>query len=114
VTEPRKCPRCEAATIIGTDYTGETIGGTGLAASRVTRDGGADVMICSRCGERESLYGRDPARQIPLSDWPVSIDRLVEEERHLITRARDSEFRVLPANELTANPEEDEDDDDGV
>jgi hypothetical protein len=84
----RRCPRCEAAAINGTDYEGRTLGGGGLAVSRVTRDDGADVMICNRCGEREGLYG-EPENQIPLTAWPVPIDRLVDEERALITMFRE-------------------------
>lgn len=85
-----ECPRCEAAVIR------EGFG----ALSRVTRDEGAPVMVCDRCGERESLYGRDPAGQIPMTDWPVPVETLVTEEHVLITRFRESEFAVIPADRI--------------
>ena len=84
------CPRCEAAAII--------IGHTG-ALSRTTRDEGAAVTICDRCGERESLYGRRPD-QIPFVDWPVSIERLLAEEEALIRRVREGEIGWLATDEI--------------
>jgi hypothetical protein len=87
----RECPRCEASAFrVGFG-----------AESRVTRDGGATVEICSRCGERESLYGRNPLEQIPLADWPVPISQLLEEERALITMKREGEFRMLSAEDIS-------------
>ena len=56
------------------------------ALSRVPRDDGAEVLVWPRCGEREALYGYDPAEQAALADWPVSVDQLLEEERVLIER----------------------------
>jgi hypothetical protein len=72
------------------------MGAAGLACSRVTRDEGADVYICARCGERESLAGR----AVPLVDWPISVDDLVAEERGLIERFRSSEIALIPVDEL--------------
>ena len=77
-----ECPRCEATAF----HLGQG------ALSRTTRGEGAPVEVCSRCGEREALYGRNPDDQIQLTDWPVSIDRLVEEERSLLTFRRAGEF----------------------
>jgi hypothetical protein len=76
---------------------GSIINGVG-ALSRTTRDDGAAIMICARCGERESLYGRDPANQVRYTEWPVHIDRLVEEERQLITFFRNSELTMMEIN----------------
>lgn len=52
--------------------------------SRTTRDEGAEVEVCPHCDEREAIYGYNPEEQILFSDWPVSVDRLLEEERVLI------------------------------
>lgn len=85
-----ECPRCEAAAF-------HTEHG---ALSRTTRDEGAPVEVCPRCGEREALYGRDPADQVPFVEWPVSLGRLVEEERALLTFKREGQFTMLSANEI--------------
>jgi hypothetical protein len=55
------------------------------ALSRATRDGGAGVEVCPRCGTREGLYGYDPERQPLLTDWPLSPELLAGEELRLIS-----------------------------
>lgn len=91
-----RCPRCEAAVILGRSG----------ALSRVTRDGGAEIIICDRCGQREGLYGRDPANQIPITDWPVAVATLLEEEEHLIRSFRASEIAMLPADQIDGPDEQ--------
>jgi hypothetical protein len=65
-----KCPRCDAAFLEPRS----------AALSRV-----ADVEICSRCGDREALYGRDGQ---PEEDWPLPLKTLDREEWHLLRRMR--------------------------
>lgn len=84
-----RCPRCEAALVTGVG-----------ALSRVTRDGGAEVLICDRCGQREGLYGREPAEQIPLDDWPVPVETLVAEEALLIRMFRESPLAMIPVGDI--------------
>ena len=84
-----RCPRCEAAIIT-----------TSGALSRTTRDAGAPVTVCDRCGQREGLYGRDVEAQIPLSEWPVPIETLLREEEALIRRFRESELVMLRADDI--------------
>jgi hypothetical protein len=79
-----KCPRCAGAVIIN---------GVG-AISRATRGDGAPIIICARCGERESLYERDPARQIPFTAWPVDIETILAEEENVIHRYRNGQARA--------------------
>lgn len=71
--EPESCPRCAAAFI-----------GDMPAGSRASYRGD----ICSRCSEREALYGPNPAKQIPFTEWPLSMDVLLEEERRLLRQYR--------------------------
>src|SRR5438309_1621474 len=55
----RRCPRCNAEVFeVGRG-----------AVSRTTRDYGADVETCGRCGSREATYGYDGAGLPPLTDW---------------------------------------------
>ena len=63
--------------------------------SRTTRDEGARVEVCPRCGDREALYGYNPVNQVPLTDWPLSIVTLVQEERHLLTRYRNTRLSLM-------------------
>jgi hypothetical protein len=80
----QRCPRCHAALFeVGKG-----------ALSRTTRDGGAEIEVCPRCGTREGLYGYDPAKQPPITDWPLSPDVLGEEERRLIAQFQQSEIVV--------------------
>ncbi len=64
-----RCPRCDATVVLDSDN----------ALSRTTRDDGAEILVCTRCGERESLYGYDAADQIPFTEWPVAVEILVRE-----------------------------------
>jgi uncharacterized C2H2 Zn-finger protein len=89
MSEARKCPRCEAAAILFLENDDGSVSKLG-ALSRVARDDGAEVLVCPRCGDREALYGYDPAQQIPLAEWLVSVERLLAEERALIEQWRRS------------------------
>jgi hypothetical protein len=40
--------------------------------------------VCARCGERERLYGDDPADQIPFTAWPIPVEQLVDEDFRLL------------------------------
>jgi|GEM_PF-3437981 len=70
-----KCPRCAAA--VDPRLTPDLPGAT----SRVTRDGGARVVVCGTCGEREAMRAGEDWEAVPLTDWPVSIDTLLSEDR---------------------------------
>src|SRR4051812_49518500 len=83
--EWRRCPRCRAAVFEA---------GRG-ALSRTTRDEGAEIEVCSRCGVRESLYGYDPAAQPPFTEWPLPPEELADEELKLIASEQRSEIRVM-------------------
>jgi hypothetical protein len=84
MSERRRCPRCHAAMFeVGRG-----------ALSRTTRDEGADVKVCPRCGERETLYGYDPIKAPPLTDWPLSAKRLADEEFNLISGDQRSNMMV--------------------
>ncbi len=50
------------------------------ALSRTTRDGGAPIYICPRCGELEAI-AQSYDRLIPFTEWPLTLERLIEEER---------------------------------
>lgn len=74
VTPPfdnRICPRCSSRRLFPP--------GPGL--SRTTRDGeGALIGVCSHCSELEAMT--DEAGMLaPFTDWPLSPERLAQEER---------------------------------
>ena len=78
----RKCRRCGAATLVEKENGATlTLGGGGACLSRTTRDEGAGIMVCNRCGARESLYGYDSANQMPFAAWPMTISRLLRRRR---------------------------------
>jgi hypothetical protein len=58
--------------------TGE--GGPGQSPSRMPRDDGARVYICSDCASREATRERVGLAPIPLADWPRSPDELAMED----------------------------------
>ena len=91
--EYRRCPRCAASMF--------EVGRGGL--SRTTRDDGPPVEVCSRCEARESLYGYDPADQIPLTEWPLSPEQLANEELELIRMMQASSMGVGTITPETAN-----------
>ena len=68
------CPRCELRVI----RPGEE--GPGQSLSRMTRDDGARVYICSDCAIREGMRERVGLAPIPLADWPRSADELAMED----------------------------------
>jgi uncharacterized protein YlaI len=67
----RLCPRCERRPF-ETDEEG--------ALSRTTRDDGAEILVCSECGSREALYGREPEEQPHFTEWPLSRERIEKED----------------------------------
>lgn len=67
--------------------------GTGTL-SRLTRDEGAPVEVCPRCDSRESVYGYDPRRHPPMTEWPLSPETLANEERALITAFQKAKMEV--------------------
>src|SRR5438046_1753596 len=82
-TEYVPCPRCAAEILeVGPTVNGYLRG----ALSRATRDdGAAPVFVCSRCGSREAVRQfclKPPI--IPLTEWPVETDLLLDEERVLL------------------------------
>ena len=78
--EFRACPRCRATTF-AVDSNG--FGRLRGVLSRTSRDDGTPILVCARCGERESLYGDDPAAP-PVTEWPLPAERLAQEEERLI------------------------------
>jgi hypothetical protein len=76
------------------------------AVSRVTRDDGAEVEICPRCGEREALREAElpgAGAWPPLVDWPLSIEDLLDEERALLELRRRSKLDVVTIDPETAD-----------
>ena len=69
-----RCPRCELKFI----RPGEESPDQSL--SRMTRDDGARVYICSDCAIREAMRERVGLAPIPLADWPRSADELAMED----------------------------------
>jgi hypothetical protein len=101
--QDRPCPRCESAILVD---------GQG-ALSRVTRDEGADVEVCSRCSEREAWREALGWPEMPLTSWPVDVEELLREERILLTRYRRGELAtetITPENARTILGEDEEDD----
>ena len=70
-----RCPRCWGF-LPPVGEGGVTLG---RALSRATRDEGAEVDVCSPCGEREALR-QERGQVIPLTDWPLSLEALAEED----------------------------------
>jgi DNA-directed RNA polymerase subunit RPC12/RpoP len=68
------CPRCELRVI----RPGEEDPGQSL--SRMTRDDGARVYICSDCAVREAMREHVGLAPIPLADWPRNADELAMED----------------------------------
>jgi hypothetical protein len=68
------CPRCEL------QFIRPGAEGPGQRLSRMTRDDGARVCICSDCAIREAMREHVGLAPIPLSDWPRSADELAMED----------------------------------
>jgi hypothetical protein len=68
------CPRCAQ------NYLRPAEEGPGQMLSRMTRDDGAQVYICSDCGIREAMRERVGLAPIPLEDWPRSPAELAMED----------------------------------
>ena len=79
-----RCPRCEAARIAN---------GVG-ALSRATRDDGPGITVCPRCGEREAHRQHATGEVIPFTEWPVSVDDLLDEERAVIEFGRSARWAL--------------------
>jgi DNA-directed RNA polymerase subunit RPC12/RpoP len=69
-----RCPRCELRFI----RPGEESPGQSL--SRMTRDDGTRVYICSDCAVREAMREHVGLAPIPVADWPRSADELAMED----------------------------------
>jgi hypothetical protein len=92
-----RCPRCETEILVrfhGPDEPGKT------ALSRATRDGGAFVFVCLTCGDREAMRDDEGWPQVPPTEWPVSIDELLREDRLRYEFARSAAFQMLRIDEL--------------
>lgn len=79
-----RCPRCTGPM---PDHPG--------ALSRATRDEGAEVLVCPRCGSREAMRDMHGWPRVPLTEWPVTIDELLREERALLEHERRSEIVIV-------------------
>lgn len=77
-TDWNRCPRCNAAVIVPGSGTLEG------ALSRTTRDEGAEILVCNRCGTREA-HMEGVGRLAPITEWPLSVDALLDEERVVLT-----------------------------
>ena len=62
------CPRCQARPVIH------------AVLSRTTRDDGAEIDVCPHCGELEAIT-EAAGRLAPFAAWPLTPDRLADEER---------------------------------
>ena len=81
---PARCQRCLVVPPEGL-----------LSVSRTTRDEGAEILVCNRCGKREAFAGL-----VPYADWPLSLDALLDEERVVLTAERESSPSVIDADKL--------------
>jgi hypothetical protein len=83
-----KCPRCA----VSPKY---PLGGNVGALSRVARDEGAEIIICPECGQREAMLryvGQDPPT---LTEWPLSIDQLLAEDRVRYTLSQHASMSTM-------------------
>ncbi len=90
--QPVRCPRCRSR-VIG--FEGDRLDDADprRALSRTTRDGGAEIDVCAHCGDLEALA--DAAGDLaPITDWPLSPDRLAAEERRWYSFAQAATFTV--------------------
>ena len=69
-----RCPRCELRFLRPGEQS------PGQSRSRMTRDDGASVYICSDCAIREAMREHVGLAPIPLADWPRSADELAMED----------------------------------
>jgi hypothetical protein len=46
------------------------------------------IVVCKRCGEREEVRKASRGGVIPVSEWPLAIDVLLEDERYIIEADR--------------------------
>jgi hypothetical protein len=83
-----KCPRCA----VSPQY---PLGGNVGALSRAARDEGAEVIICPECAQREAILryvGQDPPN---LTEWPLSIDQLLAEDRVRYTLSQHASMSTM-------------------
>jgi uncharacterized C2H2 Zn-finger protein len=88
-----RCPRCDA----NLTYRGPNDMGT---VSRTTRDDGAEIHVCARCGLAEALRGVYGLRMIGFDEWPLEIDDLLTEEMARILQFRRSTFGLIAQSDL--------------
>jgi hypothetical protein len=82
--QPRWCPRCGTKFFAPDSDRG--------ALSRATRDEGAPVYVCADCGDREAL-AEAGGKVVSISEWPISLDALLEEDRRRYRQLREMAFR---------------------
>jgi len=94
-----RCPRCQAE---GAEPNGD--GAWSHAASEL----GPLVAICSRCGQREKMREQYAGMSIPPTEWPVSIENLLFEERLLLEHHRkvNRELLLIPTADGVDEPAE--------
>jgi hypothetical protein len=89
-----KCPRCA----VSPRYPlGDNIG----ALSRVVCDQGAEIIVCPECGQREAMLqyvGQEPPN---FTEWPLSVDQLLAEDR-----VRYTLFRQASTSRMEIGPQE--------
>jgi hypothetical protein len=100
------CPRCEADWVVVTDDPHP-----GQCLSRTTRDGGARVMVCDRCGGKEADYLFAGQPLVPMTEWPLDDDRFAAEELWRRALKRRVHIAQAPLDDLHLPDEIDDEDD---
>jgi hypothetical protein len=78
----------------------------GACVSRTTRDEGAPIYVCEDCGAREAhqQHGERLAletgmetgcRLVPFTEFPLSVEALLDEDRLRYSFARSGSFRLV-------------------
>jgi hypothetical protein len=78
-----RCPRCEAASFF---HPGEDHPLAGVES--LVRSAEGRIVVCKRCSEREEVRKASRGGVIPVSEWPLPIDVLLEDERYIIEADR--------------------------
>lgn len=84
-----KCPRCA---VTPHPFLGEDDG----ANSRQTMDGAdPQIVVCVNCREREVFAGSGKLPPMPISSWPVPLERLLDEDRLRLAYLREKPISEL-------------------
>lgn len=98
--QPKRCPRCSAALIIHG------------AVSRTTRECDPEIEVCGRCDSREA-YMEERGELVPFTEWPLSVEQLVAEERIALTFEQAATIELVTIDPDAAREMLDDDDPEG-